>query len=72
MRPQERPTLAHTQESTWFRLDLGVSGWGAEIRTDDGKLTRRGDLSSDIHDDVKHIPDYYIVVIEVIRSSDGC
>ena len=37
----------------------------------DGKPTRGGDISSDAHDSTKHVSDCRIVVVEVVRSSDG-
>ena len=36
-----------------------------------GKPTRRCDLSSDIHDGIKHVLDCHTVVEEVVRSRDG-
>jgi len=36
-----------------------------------GKLTRGGDLSSGIHDNIKQVPNRRIVIIEVVRSRDG-
>lgn len=36
------------------------------------KLTRRGDLSSVIHNDIEHAFNRSIVVVKAVRSRDGC
>ena len=67
--PQNMRSLARTQQSRRFRLDSRrVSRAGGWVSW---KLTSRGDLSGDIHDSIKPVPDCRIVIVEVVRSSDG-
>ena len=70
MNPQKIVLLARTQDSRRFRLDSKrVSKANREVNN--RRLTRRGDFSSIVHNDIKHISDRGIVVVEVVRSRDG-
>jgi hypothetical protein len=43
-----------------------------DIRANDWKHTRRGDLPSDLHDNIEDIFDCRLVIIKVVSSSNGC
>ena len=42
------------------------------LRANDGKHTRRGDLPSGLHDNIKEVFNFRPVISKVVRSGDGC